>query len=112
MGVQLEIDPDLTIMRLDGPFLGDSECEEIRHRFRQLVSEGNLKLIVDLDAVQDVSCRALGVLVEMHMHYVNFGGQMVLANLYRRVEDLLVTTGLACVFWIGPTMALARARCR
>jgi len=108
----MEAHPDLSIMKPQWPSLGDEECMEIRALFRQLVADGNLKLIVNLEEIQNLSSRALGTLIEMHMHYVNFGGQMILANLDRRVEDLFVLTGLMNVFKIGPTMARARAQCQ
>ena len=110
MGVHLETSADLAIVKLSGNFFGDRETEKLRHVFRQLVAEGNLKLIVDLGGVRNLNSMALGDLVHIHTNYINRGGRIILANLDKKLDDLLTITRLARVFEIGPTLSEAMAK--
>jgi anti-anti-sigma factor len=110
MGVHVETKADLAVIKLSGNFFGDRETDKLRHVFRQLVSEGNLKLIIDLGKVSNLNSIALGTLVRIHTNYANRGGRIVLANLDKKIEDILTITKLARVFEIGPDMAGALAK--
>ena len=110
MGVRIETDADVAILHLRGDFFGDRETQQLRTVVRQLASDGNTKLAIDLGGVHRLSSMALSVLVEMHTNYVKRGGRIILANLDKRIEDLLTITRLARVFEIGPTLPEALAK--
>ena len=110
MGVHVETKADLAVIKLSGNFFGDRETDKLQQVFRQLVAEGNLKLIIDLGNVSNLNSTALGTLVHIHTNYVNRGGRIILANLDKRITDLLTITKLARVFEIGPDMAGALAK--
>jgi anti-sigma B factor antagonist len=79
----------------------------LREVVRQLVDTGHKKIAMNLHDVGYVDSSGMGELVKAYTTVRNQGGQMVLLNPSKRLQDLLHLTRLSTVFMIEPDEASA-----
>jgi len=70
----------------------------LREIVRDLAEKGNNHIVLNLGEVVYIDSSGIGELVKTHTTIRNKGGQLKLANLNKRVHDLLQLTRLASVF--------------
>lgn len=93
----------ITILTPKGYLTGGEETEELEKAIRQLSEEGNKYLVINLSETQHLNSTALGVLISAHSNYVRRGGQMKLAAVDKRIENIFVITKLSLVFDVTAT---------
>jgi len=79
----------------------------LREIVRELAEKGQKSIVLNLGEVHYVDSSGMGELVKAHTTMRNQGGQLKLANLNKRVHDLLQLTRLAAVFDIQKDEASA-----
>ncbi len=88
----------VTIVDLSGRIvLGDGSAG-LRDLLRDLVSEGNKKILLNLRNVNYIDSSGLGELVSAFTSMRSQGGELKLLNLTKRVRALLQITKLLTVF--------------
>lgn len=98
---------DIAILVISGRItLGEGNVM-IRETVRELVDQGKTKIVLNLGEVDYIDSSGMGELVKTHTTVRNQGGQLRLANLSKRVNDLLQMTRLSSVFDIEPDEASA-----
>jgi anti-sigma B factor antagonist len=70
----------------------------LREIVRELAEKGKKAIVLNLGEVQYIDSSGVGELVKAHTTIRNQGGQLKLANLNKRVHDLLEMTRLSSVF--------------
>jgi anti-sigma B factor antagonist len=70
----------------------------LREIVRELAEKGHTHIVLNLGEVVYIDSSGIGELVKTHTTIRNKGGQLKLANLNKRVHDLLQLTRLASVF--------------
>jgi anti-sigma B factor antagonist len=70
----------------------------LREIVRDLVEKGNDRIVLNLAEVVYIDSSGVGELVKAHTTIRNKGGHLKLANLNKRVHDLLQMTRLSNVF--------------
>ncbi len=89
---------DVTVVDAEGRItLGDG-ASTFRDLIKDLVGNGNKKLLVNLGEVSYIDSSGIGELVSGFTTVQNAGGSMKLLNLNKRVKDLLQITKLYTVF--------------
>jgi anti-sigma B factor antagonist len=89
---------DVIILDISGRItLGEGNVA-LREIIRDLSEKGHKKIVLNLGGVQYVDSSGVGELVKTYTTLRNQGGQLKLANLNRRVDELLQMTRLASVF--------------
>ena len=88
----------IAIIAPHGWMMGGDETEEFENTIRHLFTEGNRRLLVDLADVQMMNSTAIGALTAGRAMYVADGGQIVLCNLDKKIDQIFVITRLAFVF--------------
>jgi anti-sigma B factor antagonist len=89
---------DVIILDLKGKMtLGEGD-ELLREKVSSLVSQGQKKLIMNLDGVPYIDSAGLGEIVRTYTTVSRQGGKLKLLNLTKRIEDLLSITKLLTVF--------------
>lgn len=89
---------DVTILDLKGKMtLGEGD-ELLREKVSSLVSQGQKKLILNLDGVPYIDSAGLGEIVRTYTTVSRQGGKLKLLHLTKRIEDLLSITKLLTVF--------------
>lgn len=93
---------DVAVMTVSGRItLGEGNVK-LRELVSELLDKGTRKVVLNLGDVQYIDSSGIGELVKTHTTVRNNGGQLRLANLSSRVNDLLRLTRLAAVFDIEP----------
>ena len=93
----------VAILTPKGYLTGGEETEQLERGIKQLGEEGNKHLIINLSETQHLNSTALGVLISAHSNYIRRGGQMKLAAIDKRIENIFVITKLSLVFDVYPS---------
>jgi anti-sigma B factor antagonist len=89
---------DVVVLDISGRItLGEGNVM-LREIVRELADKGNKRIILNLSEVNYIDSSGLGELVKTHTTFHNKGGHLKLANLNKRVSDLLHMTKLSAVF--------------
>ncbi len=89
---------DVTVLDISGRIsLGEGNVM-LREIIRDLADKGNKKIVLNLGEVNYVDSSGVGELVKSLTTIQNKGGELKLANLNKRVHDLLEMTRLSTVF--------------
>lgn len=82
----------------NGRIVFGEESSLLRDEVKKAVADGNKRIVLNLGEVNYIDSGGLGTLVGLHTTAHMAGGAIKLANLTRRVGDLLQVTKLLTVF--------------
>jgi anti-anti-sigma factor len=103
MLVEFEQHGDVCILRLHGRFATGQDSAYLRSKTDELKNAGYGKVLADFSQVSYIDSTGIGFLIGIYTSILkNASGQFVLANLNRRVRDVLELTRLANVIPIYP----------
>ena len=88
----------VTVLQCNGRVVFGEESTALRDKVKELLAEGNKKIVLNLGGVSYIDSGGLGVLVSLFTSAKASGGDIKLANLTQRVGDLLQITKLLTVF--------------
>jgi len=98
MEITKRLQDDVAVLAIAGRItLGEGNVT-LREIVRELLEQGNRKIVLNLAEVQYVDSSGIGELVKTHTTISNQGGKLKLSNLSSRVNDLLTITRLSAVF--------------
>jgi anti-sigma B factor antagonist len=89
---------DVTVLDINGRITVQEGADVFHDAVQRLVSQGRVKLVLNLPAVPYIDSTALGDIVWAFTTVVRRGGLLKLVKPTRRVHDLLVITKLASIF--------------
>ncbi len=95
---------DIWVLTPQGQLVGGDETTELEEKIRNLASEGNQSLVIDLTEVEFINSWALGVLIGGHVNYSKRGGHIKLASMSKRIDQLLVITKLVRIFEVHSSL--------
>jgi anti-sigma B factor antagonist len=98
---------DVAVVNVSGRITVGEGNVMLREMLRDLLDAGHKKVAMNLHEVGYVDSSGIGELVKAYTTVRNQGGQLVLVNPSKRVNDLLQMTRLAGVFTIEPDEASA-----
>jgi anti-sigma B factor antagonist len=98
---------DVTIIDASGRITLGEGSSAFRDTVKQLVTDGNKKILVNLSDVSYIDSSGIGELVSAFTTVRNGGGELKLLNLTKKVHDLLQITKLYTVFDIKDDEASA-----
>lgn len=97
----------VTVVNLSGRLtLGDASAQ-LRETLKGLIDGGQKKIVLNMGDVAYIDSSGLGELVSSFTTVKNSGGELKLANLTQKVNDLLTVTKLYTVFEIHDDEAAA-----
>jgi len=88
----------VTILDIRGRLTLGDEIGQLRDAVRNLVAEGNKKIILNLEHVDYIDSSGVGELVGCFTTVRNAGGELKLLKLSQKVHDVLNVTKLYTVF--------------
>jgi anti-anti-sigma factor len=83
----------IAVLRIEGP-LDSAVQDEVRRKVLALLSAGKRNILLDLDRVSTVDAAGLGVLADVYNLTKTAGGELRVANVARRVREILERVGL------------------
>lgn len=94
---------DLAVLDVRGSLTGDEDTDKLKTAARDLLEQGNRKLVIDLGGVTYINSSGIGALVHILTSYTHEKGKVKLCRLGKGVENVFVITRLLSVFDVRET---------
>jgi anti-sigma B factor antagonist len=98
MQLKEKIENDIAILTFKGDLLGEPDTTKIREKIHSLVSDNVKKIVIDLGGVNYMNSSGLGTLISVLTTVRNGQGELILANVGGKVQNLFLITQLTKVF--------------
>ncbi|HST20046.1 MAG TPA: STAS domain-containing protein [Blastocatellia bacterium] len=98
MDIKERVVDGVSVLDLSGKIVLGEGDGQIRERIKDLLTEGQKKILLNLGDVTYVDSAGLGALISSYTTTKREGGQLKLVNLTKRIQDLLAITKLITVF--------------
>jgi anti-sigma B factor antagonist len=98
MQIKEKIENNIAVITLKGDFLGEPETTKVREKIHSLVGDEIKHVVMDLGGVNYVNSSGLGTLISILTTMRNAGGDLRLARIGDKVQNLFVITQLIKVF--------------
>jgi len=89
---------EIAVLEPRGSLIGGEETDELKTKARDLIEQGNKKLVLDLGGVTYINSSGIGALVSVHTMYQKAQGKIKLCNVAKGVQNVFVITKLTSVF--------------
>lgn len=89
---------EILVVDCSGRIVFGDESSLLRDEVKKAIADGHKRIVLNLAEVNYIDSGGLGTLVALHTTAHNAGGTIKLANLTKRVGDLLQVTKLLTVF--------------
>ena len=99
----------IKVLDLKGKVTSGEPEAKLKQRIADLIASGHRRIVIDLGGVPYMDSSGLGEIVRCFTAAQRAGGRIKLANLSRRLIDLLNITKLSTIFDTYPTDADAVA---
>jgi anti-sigma B factor antagonist len=109
MQIKEKIEGEIAILTFKGDLLGEPDTTNIREKIHSLVSDKMKKILIDLGGVNYMNSSGLGTLISVLTTVRNGGGELILANVGGKVQNLFLITQLTKVFDTYETVDRAKA---
>jgi anti-sigma B factor antagonist len=98
MDIKERVVDGVSVLDLSGKIVLGEGDGQVRERIKDLLSDGQKKILLNLGDVTYVDSAGLGALISSYTTTKREGGQLKLVNLTKRIQDLLAITKLITVF--------------
>jgi anti-sigma B factor antagonist len=99
MQIEQQAAGDVAVIKITGDItLNQGGDVLLKDKVQSLLQQGHKKIVLDLGGVSYVDSAGLGQLVQIHATTKSHGASLRLANVTKRLKDLLVVTKLVTVF--------------
>ncbi|HWO00291.1 MAG TPA: STAS domain-containing protein [Blastocatellia bacterium] len=98
MDIKERVVDGVSVLDLSGKIVLGEGDGQIRDRIKDLLADGQKKILLNLGEVNYIDSAGLGALISSYTTTKRQGGQLKLVNLTKRIEDLLAITKLITVF--------------
>ena len=101
-------DKELILISLEGSLMSKQQVVGLLDEIDFYFNEGNKKIIIDLSEMQYMNSTGLSVLINIFTQARNKGGEVVIANIPEKINQLLIITKLNSIFNIEETVEAAK----
>lgn len=98
---------EIAVLEPRGSLIGGEETDELKTKARDLLEQGNRKLVLDLASVTYINSTGIGALVGIHTMYSKSQGKIKLCNMGKGIQNVFVITRLSSVFDVEETRDVA-----
>jgi anti-sigma B factor antagonist len=109
MQIKEKIENNVAVLTFKGDLLGEPDTTTVREKIRSLVADEVKHVIVDLGGVNYMNSSGLGTLISSLTTMKNAGGDLRLARIGDKVQNLFIITQLVKVFDTYETVERALA---
>jgi anti-sigma B factor antagonist len=92
------------IIQLSGELIDKTQSAELSLKIDELIAESKIKLIFDLKELKYINSSGLNVMINILSRVRKAGGEVVITNVAKRVNELLIITKLNTVFTVTDTL--------
>ena len=98
MSLHVRNEGDVVILDPTGMLLGGKETDELREKITELDSQGNQKLLINLDKVSFMSSMGLSTMFLAQAKYAKRGAVVKLCGADTRIQHIFVIVRLTLVY--------------
>jgi anti-sigma B factor antagonist len=98
MDIKERVVSGVSVLDLSGKIVLGEGDGQIRDRIKDLLADGQKRILLNLGDVNYIDSAGLGALISSYTTTKRQGGQLKLVNLTKRIKDLLAITKLITVF--------------
>ncbi len=98
MQIKEKMDNEVAILTLKGDLLGEPDTANFRDKIHSLVNDEVKKVVIDLGGVNYMNSSGLGTIIAALTTMRNASGELRLARVGKKVQNLFVITQLVKVF--------------
>ncbi len=98
MQIKEKMENDVAVITLKGDLLGEPDTSSIRDKIHSLVNDSVKHVVVDLGGVNYMNSSGLGTLISALTTMRSAGGDLRLARVEGKVQNLFMMTQLVKVF--------------
>ena len=109
MQIKEKIENNVAILSFKGDLLGEPDTSNVMNKVRSLVTDNMKRIVIDLGGVNYMNSSGIGTLIACLTTVRNGGGELRLANVGGKVQNLFVITQLVKVFDTYETVERALA---
>jgi anti-sigma B factor antagonist len=109
MQIKEKMESDVAILTLKGDLLGEPDTSTLRDKIHSLVNDDVKKVVIDLGGVNYMNSSGLGALIASMSTMKNSQGDLRLARVGGKVQNLFIMTQLVKVFDTYETLDRALA---
>lgn len=109
MQIKEKIENNVAILSFKGDLLGEPDTSNVRNKIHSLVTDNMKRIVIDLGGVNYMNSSGIGTLIACLTTVRNGGGELRLANVGGKVQNLFVITQLVKVFDTYETVERALA---
>jgi anti-sigma B factor antagonist len=112
MTFSFRIDPEqgIDIVRLSGELIDKNQSLELSASIDQLIADQKIRLVFDLKELKYINSSGLNVMINVLSRVRKAGGEVVIAQVSKRVNELLIITKLNTVFTVTDSIESAIAK--
>ncbi|MFO7768308.1 MAG: STAS domain-containing protein [bacterium] len=88
----------VAVLHLQGKIMGGPDATSLHEKLHELIEEGQLKVVVDLEDVDWMNSSGLGILIGGLSALRKSGGDLKLASVTEKIDEVLHITKLDRVF--------------
>ncbi len=98
---------DITIVEPRGKLMGGPDVGELDEKLYYLLGKQEKNVVIDLGKTDWMSSSGIAILIHHHNKFKEAGGRLRLANLTKKIQELIVITKLTLVFDVYDTLEAA-----
>lgn len=91
----------IQVLCLSGELIDKNQANDLMKSIETIIEEGKNKLIIDLSELKYMNSSGLNVLIQLLSKTRTAGGESVIFNVNKKVNDLLVITKLNTLFKVA-----------
>jgi anti-sigma B factor antagonist len=109
MTLKEDMKDGIAILKCKGNLVSDGDTSKIKDKIHSLVQDEVKRVVIDLGDVNFINSSGLGSLISVHTTLQKAGGELKLARIGEKVENLFIITQLVKVFDTYETLDRALA---
>jgi anti-sigma B factor antagonist len=94
---------NIHVLALTGDLIDKNQATDLMNDVNELLELGKNKLVIDLTHLKFMNSSGLNVLIQLLTKTRTVGGESVICNVNKKVNDLLVITKLNTLFKVAET---------
>lgn len=98
MDIKERVVDGVSVLDISGKIVLGEGDGQVRDRIKDLLADGQRKILLNLGDVTYIDSAGLGALISSYTTTKREGGNLKLMNLTKRIQDLLAITKLITVF--------------
>lgn len=98
MQIKEKMEDNVAVITLKGDLLGEPDTTTIREKIHSLVNDDVKRVVIDLGGVNYMNSSGLGTLISVLTTMRNASGELRLARVEGKVQNLFIMTQLVKVF--------------